>query len=61
MEKLAGILASQNPVIQGLVLSSITAIWLVDHQPELREKMLTAYIENVRAFMAYELKASRTS
>jgi hypothetical protein len=62
VKKLAGLLNDQSPVIQGLVLASITSLWLVGFRHHgAREKLLAAHIRNVRAWTAYELKASRTS
>jgi hypothetical protein len=51
-DKLGEILAGKHPGLQGCALAQTLALWLMGHEdPEVRDKLLTAHMETVRALM----------
>jgi hypothetical protein len=51
-DKLGEILAGKHPGLQGCALAQTLALWLMGHEDaEVREKLLAAHMETVRALM----------
>jgi hypothetical protein len=52
-------LAGEDPSIQGAALAELLALFLAGHAPELREVILEAHIEVVRALVPINSKIIR--
>jgi hypothetical protein len=51
-DKIGDILAGKHPGIQGCALAQTLALWLMGHEDaKVRERLLTAHIETVRALI----------
>jgi len=47
LEQIRPILAGHPPEVQGGTLAMALAIWLAGHEPQFRDKLLTAHVEAV--------------
>ena len=52
VERIRPLLAGKPPPLQGAVLADLLAIWLAGHDASLRDELLKAHIESVRALIA---------
>ena len=62
VERIRPLLADHNPIVQGLVLSELVAVFLAGHPPELRPpllRMLVKTIEDLTPIYADELDSIR--
>jgi hypothetical protein len=50
-KRIGPLLARWPPEIQGAVLADLLSVWIAGHHPSLRENLLAAHIDAVRALV----------